>query len=524
MSFAVQANPTVADVIIPTMTRAWDWMCINPLWTLLALLATFIFFTWPLALPPKTPGPAHNVPYFGAMFEVVSNLHVLPDYVVERNREYGWVTWAGRMPNLGLLSGLCIFINSPENVKYVLHDNFENYVKGNKVAMALREFLGDGIFVADGTMWKTHRKVASNMFSRRLLRESCCIANDFLGKLLAHLREQSGKPVDAQELFFKLTIDIFTFIAFGVDLNSLGRDGLHPFARAFDSVQLHSEKRFYNPLWFLCKVLRLTQGEREITRGVAVMNAFANEVINTKRRKLAVHESLGPDLLSRFLENAEKNGEQLTDKELRDIVMNFMIAGRDTTACALSWTMFELLDKPDVQAKIREEFNLLCGQAVANGKQPTLEMVGEMRYMHAVAQEVLRLHPSVPKDVKFSVKRDVLPDGTQIPANASIIYTPYAMGRDPNLWDEPLAFKPERFIGVPEPSPFKYPVFNAGYRICLGKPLAMMEIKLVTATLLHHFDIGLAKQHPGTYQPTLVLPMNPGLTMTFTPRVHVDDA
>lgn len=516
----VLPQPLTWEAVAETATGWGQWCLANPLGTAFALLVAFVFMTWPMTLPAGTPGPCKNVPYFGAAFEVLRNIDRLPEYIAERNREYGFkgVTWAGRMPRVGLLSGMCVFVNSPECIKHVLADNFSNYVKGYAVAAALREFLGDGIFVADGDLWKTHRKVASHMFSRRLLRESCVIANDYTSKLLDRLRTSSGQAVDVQELYFKLTIDIFTYIAFGVDLDSLSREQQHPFAQAFDEVQMHSEKRFYNPLWWPIKLFQLSPGERAITRGVRVVNEFATDVISKKRRQLAQSESLGPDLLSRFLENAKANEETLTNKELRDIVMNFMIAGRDTTACALSWTMYELADKPDVQQRIRAEFSQVCGETLADGKMPTLELVGELRYMHAVAQETLRLHPSVPKDVKFAVRDDVLPDGTKIQGGCCVLYSPYAIGRDPTYWEEPEVFKPDRFIGVSEPSQFKYPAFNAGPRVCLGKPLAMMEIKLVTALVLHHFDIKLAEPHPGTYTSTLVLPMRPGLKMVFTPR------
>ena len=221
-----------------------------------------------------------------------------------------------------------------------------------------------------------------------------------------------------------------------------------------------------------------------------------------------------------------------TDKELRDIVLNFMIAGRDTTACALTWTLYELARVPDAQERLRTEFSAVFGGAVARISADddsaaieaavSFDKVNQLSFAHAVATEVLRLHPSVPIDVKRAVKRDTLPDGTRVPAGAAIVYSPYAMGRDVRLWDEPLAFKPERFLSESgafgEPSVWAYPTFNAGPRLCLGKPLAMMEIKLVTNMLLQSFDFSLTVPHDGGYESTLVLPMRPGLMVTLTPR------
>jgi len=221
-----------------------------------------------------------------------------------------------------------------------------------------------------------------------------------------------------------------------------------------------------------------------------------------------------------------------SDKELRDIVLNFIIAGRDTTACALSWTLYELARAPEVQAKLRAEFDTVFADelgARVDGGRPldlaglwTLEKVDKLKYAHAVALEVLRLHPSIPKDIKCAVNADTWPDGTAIPAGAAVVYCPYAMGRDARKWEAPLSFRPERFLGddggVHEPSAYEYPVFNAGPRLCLGKGLAMMELKLVTASLLHAFDFAVAVPHEGGYLSTVVLPMSPGLMVQLKPR------
>ena len=315
-----------------------------------------------------------------------------------------------------------------------------------------------------------------------------------------------------------------------------------------------------------------------ISKGAKVIDAFARRVIASRRRTAGDGGELGPDLLSRFLDDAARKKEDEeaaaaakassaassqqggsrgaeaqgaeargaearlggTDEELRDVVLNFIIAGRDTTACALSWTLYELAKAPAVVAKLRDEFNhafraeLAADATAANATAAdsrggggsrledagTFEKVSQLSYAHAVSLEVLRLHPSVAKDIKWAVNDDVLPDGTPIRSGAAVIYCPYAMGRDPRYWDDPLAFRPERFLGEREPNMYEYPVFNAGPRLCMGKPLALMETKLVTAMLLHHFEFALAEPHAGGYVSTVVLPMSPGLMVRLTPRSH----
>lgn len=266
-----------------------------------------------------------------------------------------------------------------------------------------------------------------------------------------------------------------------------------------------------------------------IARQAQVIDEFAKEVIAGKRRGLEVSKNevaLGPDILSRFLLDASQKNEVRSDQELRDVVLNFMIAGRDTTACALTWTLYELAKVPDVQDKLRAEFSDVFkdGLEAAGGvgDERTYDKVAELRYFHAVVQEVLRLHPSVPKDLKFAKRRDTLPDGTVIPAGTAVVYSAYCMGRDARLWDDPLKFNPDRFLPdgekVLEPSPYRYVAFNAGPRICLGKGLAMMEVKLIIGILLNRFDFKVKGDNRGEYDSTLVLPMKAGLDVSLSLR------
>jgi len=112
--------------------------------------------------------------------------------------------------------------------------------------------------------------------------------------------------------------------------------------------------------------------------------------------------------------------------------------------------------------------------------------------------EGLRLHPPVPTDGKFTIQADTWPDGTHIPAGSLITYLPIAMGLNDVLWgSDAFQFRPERFFETAEPSPYKFTMFNAGPHMCLGKPLALMTMKLVMAQLLHRFRLTDVEGHSG---------------------------
>lgn len=461
------------------------------------------------------------------------------------------------MISVGPFAKGAVMLVTPESVKQVLKTNFANYVKGPQFNEVVKDFLGNGIFNSDGAIWRLHRKVAVRMFSRNLLCEGTAIAKVQAANMVGRIEKHAaaGEPFDLQQCFYAFTMDVFTEIAFGVELNSQQR--VHPFAEAFDTVQKNTNDRFQNPIWKAFRFVQ-TKSEREIAAGNKVMKSFAMDVINGKRREVDSSRDggLGPDLLSRFIEKGDS-----TDDEMVDIVLNFLLAGRDTTASALSWTVFEMLRNPDTIVKLREEVDTVMAEhypGVATMADLAYEDMfkmaeSQLNYTRACASEGLRLHPSVPKDIKFAVKDDILPDGTPVYAGQAVCYCPYAMGRNPHLWPEPEAFKPERWTTASaaagsaaagekvggggggnggggqkaslhkptQVSEYSYPVFNAGPRICLGRPLALLEIQLGLALLFDQFDFKHAQgvdPNDESYTQSLVCPMKYGLKVTASRR------
>jgi cytochrome P450 len=215
-----------------------------------------------------------------------------------------------------------------------------------------------------------------------------------------------------------------------------------------------------------------------------------------------------------------------------DAVLNFIIAGRDTTAQALSWALYRLSRAPAAEAALLREARAALGPGIAApggvAAAAGYEAVKRLRYARAVLLETLRLHPSVPKNVKFAVRDDVLPGGPAVPAGAGVLWVPWAMGRRADLWGPDAAdFRPERWLaGGAPPSQEVYPAFHAGPRACLGRELALLEGAYVLVALLARFRVtplleGAAE--PG-YGASLTLPMEGGLRAVLAPRDWSDPA
>ena len=263
--------------------------------------------------------------------------------------------------------------------------------------------LGDGIFAVDGPQWHVQRKAAAKIFHVNFFRDHMVFI------FHAHLRTVSDillkGPVDFHELMHRFTLDSFTEMGFGESIHSLTNKD-HSFREAFDSLQTRTNLKFIYPpplLWL--KDLFSGDLGKDALYG-RTLNAFAYNIIEKRLQK----PSDGNDLLCHFMRMKKEDGTQYDTQDLRHIVMNFIIAGRDTTAQALSWTVYELQKRPDIVKKMREEFKATCLDPLA----PSYDELKSMSYTTSVFLECLRLHPSVPKNMKYAVSDDILPDGTKI--------------------------------------------------------------------------------------------------------------
>ena len=217
------------------------------------LVAAFCFYIKAPAGPPCTlPKNFHGVksyPFLGHSFKLIEVYETLQDWALITAEACGWKEFHIRLLRFGHFKNGALVLISPESVKHVLKDNFENYVKGDAFYSTLNEFLGDGIFASDGPTWKLHRKVATGMFSKKLLRNGTEAAMTQAKKLIAKIDDYAarGEAFDIQKMFYNFTMDVFSLIAFGVDLDSQNQP--HEFANAFDRVQQTSDGRMMNPFW-----------------------------------------------------------------------------------------------------------------------------------------------------------------------------------------------------------------------------------------------------------------------------------
>jgi len=203
------------------------------------------------------------------------------------------------------------------------------------------------------------------------------------------------------------------------------------------------------------------------------------------------------------------------DKWIRDIIINFMLAGRDTTATLLTWTTYLLASHPDIMKRVIEEISTLKGQP------PTYDDISRFQYLEFVLKESMRLYSPVPGVARWAEKADILPGGNiAIPAGTRVRYHSFFLHRDPKYWDDPLVFKPERWQNQASliKHSYQYIPFHAGPTACLGRKMAILEAKCMMILLLQNFELEVIPQHSYTYFTGITTSCEGGCPILLKPR------
>ncbi|GLT95696.1 hypothetical protein SLE2022_133630 [Rubroshorea leprosula] len=460
----------------------------------------------------------------------------LPELLRNRNRFLDWTTQVlgdcstntSVFHRAGNIRG--VVTANPANVEHILKTNFENYPKGERFIFLLQDFLGKGIFNSNGELWRLQRKTASYEFSTKSLRIFIMenVRVELYTRLIPMLTEavKSHRILDLQDVLERFAFDNICKLAFNFDpgcLGGIGKTGTE-FMRAFKDAATLSSNRFLDAVPFLWRVKKALNvgSEATLMKSISIVHEFAGTIIRNRLESGADNNE--EDLLSRFIEKDENSPEFL-----RDIIISFILAGRDTTSSALSWFFWLLCFNPVVEQSILKELKEIRRRNRKRiGDSYSIEELHDMNYLHAAISETMRLYPPVPIDIKACLKDEVLPDGTFIGKGWFIAYHTYAMGRMPKIWgDDCYECRPERWLDdkgiVKQESPFRYPVFHAGPRMCLGKDMAYIQMKSIAAAVMERFSVEvLEKEKTGRHLLSLTLRMKGGLPVKVRERILLD--
>lgn len=384
---------------------------------LIVIFLKWLRYTGPGRIPTPKKLP-ESIPVIGPMITLLKKIEVLNDWLYETTRDLG-STWTFWVPGQSRF----VVISDPVDVEHMLKGNFDNYEKGAEFHKRFVELLGNGIFNTDGENWRHQRKTASELFKVNNFRNNMMtVFVEHADKFLAILsrKAETGEPIDLHAYFHRYTLDSIGQIGFGVDLNSIAEEG-NGFADAFDGSQEAVNYRFLAPFWQLRKYLH--PQEYQLTRSVKFLNDFTYKIVDSRLQDPDFC-ARNFDLLSIFIRRGLEQGTMPSREFLRDLVINFIIAGRDTTAQALSWMFYELITHPEEMRLVVQEIDDVVGRNAV----PTYETLKKLPYLTATFTETLRLHPSVPKDSKMTIQDDVLPTSQlRVPAGTWVLYSAYGI-------------------------------------------------------------------------------------------------
>ncbi|KAL8679374.1 MAG: hypothetical protein Q9186_004340 [Xanthomendoza sp. 1 TL-2023] len=411
--------------------------------------------------------------------------HVLLEKYQARFRDLNCATFLAKELHLQLLMTM-----EPENIKSILATDFKSYSVGEERKKALTPFLGEGIFTTDGAQWQHSRDMLRPCFVRSQIGDKDLFEKHFQHLLSAIPRDAS--TVDLQDLFFRLTLDIATEFLFGTSTYTLVAEKRRPeddqFVQAFTYVQ--------NTIEGNSSILSLFLPDRRFKRDCKYIQDWADALIE---RSLASDSNKSSQSTGRYVLLHELVAATTDKVRIRTELLNILVAGRDTTAALLSDVWWTLSREPEVWTQLQKEVEAL--ERPLGEQRPIFEELKDMKYLRAVLNESLRLHPVVPSNSRGAVKDTTLPvgggeDGKSpvfVPKGALVAYCIYAMHRRKDLFGEDAEeFKPQRWLDDGEKKGLRvgweYLPFNGGPRICIGQQFALTETSYITVRLLQEFD------------------------------------
>ena len=395
-------------------------------------------------------------------------------------------------------------LRSPAAIHHVLVEHPERYTKRSRGYMKLREFLGDGLLTAEGEHWRRQRRIAQPAFHRERIAgfagTMVTLTEAMLGRWEA--LAASGAVVDVDHEMTRLTLAIAGKTLLSADVDG-DADVVSRSVAALNTWASVSMLRvLHPPLWVP------TPLNRRASAGKRALDAIVYGMIARRRE---TGEDPG-DLLSMLMHAVdEETGEGMSDQQLRDEVMTIFLAGHETTANALSWALYLLSRHPEVARRVGEELGRVLG-----GRSPTVEDLPALELTERVFLETLRLFPPAWMVGRYLAEDDAA-DGVRLCAPAMVLASPWLTHRDPKWWPNPEGFDPDRFL--PEAARARprhaFIPFGGGPRICIGNAFAMMEAKLLLATILQRFRPALVPGHPVAPEPLITLRPRHGLRMTI---------
>lgn len=386
------------------------------------------------------------------------------------------------------------FVADPHVIEEILVKKAEWFHK-DRTSRLMSRVIGNGLLVNEGESWRRQRRLLQPAFHHQQLQSYASLMVEAIERAAAGWH--AGEVRNVHEDMMGVTLRIVAGTLFGADVSSRASDLggvistlMEDFTRLMGLVG-----RFRPPPWVP------TPTNRRFRRSASRVEAVVLEIIEARRKAIAATGAAGDDLLSLLIAARDDEGGAMADAQVRDEALTLFLAGHETTALALTYALVLLARHPERQARLYDELRSVLG-----GRPPGLADLERLRYTEMVLLETMRLYPPA-WALGRRATQEVEVGGFRLPKGAEFIMSQWVVHRDPRRFDEPEAFRPERWEGdLAQRLPrFAYFPFGGGPRVCIGNRFAMMEAKLVLAGALQRFRFSPAGADELALLPTVTL-------------------
>jgi cytochrome P450 len=378
-------------------------------------------------------------------------------------------------------------VSTPELVSEILGQP-DRYTKNNQFYREVRSALGNGMLTSEHEVWHRQRRFLAPMFTpKRISTNYAAIMVDESQQLVQRwdAAAAAGTVVDVRKEMTELTARIIGRILFGADMTA-ALPKPDEFKYVSDAILQRGFAPHPTPTWIP------TRANRRLSSGLAGLRDLVDGIIAQRRSRPPVGQP--PDMLGLLLNarDAENTEDRMTDAEVADQVLIFLLAGHDTTASTLACLLVELPRAPEWQQTVRDELDrVLGGRAVTAGDVANLPWTGR------AVREAMRLYPAAHSIGRSNTQDEVL-NGCRIPAGSAIVLSPWAVHRSPKIWPDPDMFDPRRFDlptgQIPGGHRYAWFPFGAGPHACIGMQLAMLEAPIALATIVQTYRLSTSIQ------------------------------
>ena len=374
-------------------------------------------------------------------------------------------------------------LNTPDAIRHVLVDNYENYTRTPAGIRVLRPVLGEGLLIAEGRAWKHQRRTLAPAFTPRAVTPLVPHMIAVTDETIAKLRQATGEPVDLREIMQRMTLEIAGRTMFSI---GMGRHGatLRDFVMEYGArlARPHLLDLLLPLGWPSPQDFARARFRKRWTKFVAMLMA--------ERRAAGKNEGAPLRDLFDLMDAARdpETGAGFSDEQLGDEVATMILAGHETTATALFWSLYLLALDPETQAQLANE----AQGATVNGALD----IERLKFTRAVVDETMRLYPPAFLIARAAIAPDTVA-GRPVRAKDVILIAPWLLHRHEKLWRDPNAFIPRRFMPPSAPPDrFAYLPFGVGARVCIGAHFALVEATLALAKIVGAFRVELIDKEP----------------------------